>query len=101
MVDASQFLATLGSYDSVADRKLGASETDERTLAHLLIDQVELLQPYTEGCRPEERMYRKSLLHFRSKPIASKSADQLCPLPCIAVALHLLVVYEEPEETKP
>ena len=40
VVDASQFLATLSSYDSVADRKLGASETDERTLAHLLIDQV-------------------------------------------------------------
>ena len=39
-MDATQFLPMLGSYDSVADRKLGASETDERTLAHLIIDQV-------------------------------------------------------------
>lgn len=51
VVDASQFLATLGSYDSVADRKLGASNTDERTLAHLLIDQVGSLLPWKAAGR--------------------------------------------------
>ena len=43
VVDASQFLDTLGSYDSVAERGLAVSGNDERTLAHLLIDQVKSL----------------------------------------------------------
>ncbi len=41
LVDSSQFLDTLGSYDSVEERGLAVSGDDGRTLAHLLIDQVE------------------------------------------------------------
>ena len=46
VVDASQFLSTLGSHDSVAEAGLVPCGVDARTLAHLLIDQV---SPHPSG----------------------------------------------------
>ena len=47
VVDASQFLSTLRSHDSVAEAGLAPCDEDARTLAHLLIDQVSLRRAMT------------------------------------------------------
>lgn len=41
LVDATQFLATMATKTKLTDRDLGAVEGDERTIADLLVDQVE------------------------------------------------------------
>ena len=41
VVDAGNFLRDFGSYDDLADRKMGVSEEDHRNVVDLLVDQVE------------------------------------------------------------
>lgn len=41
VVDACHFFKDFASRDNLTDRKWEANENDQRTIAHLLIDQVE------------------------------------------------------------
>ena len=58
VIDALNFLKDYGSDDDLKDRKMELGEDDERTIAHLLVDQVEfadvILVNKTDLVSPEE-----------------------------------------------
>lgn len=66
VLDAANLLPELMSVETLADRRLGLDDTDERTIAHLLIDQIEfadvLIITKTDLIEPDDTGRVKELL---------------------------------------
>ncbi|MEM9064113.1 MAG: zinc metallochaperone GTPase ZigA [Planctomycetota bacterium] len=82
VVDASTFRSEFQSYDDLADREMGVSEEDERSIADLLTDQVEFADVILvnkcdivdeEGLRQVEGMIRS--LNADAKVIRTINAE--------------------------
>ncbi|AEX49000.1 GTP-binding protein [Corynebacterium diphtheriae] len=74
LVDASQFLTYMGKKTYLTDRDLGVTEDDERTIADLLVDQVEFADKIyitKSDLVDDERYHATKALVRRMNPRAS------------------------------